>query len=431
MRFRSRSHLAALGVLIAGAVACTEKSPVFDGDPFFPDGRPVTLEVLVPATQFLDLRGSFTGYSDASSVPYTVVANSFDGGVTARTLVRFPTAFPREIEFTSSGSTLRDSLYTVVSAELVLTVDSLASSGEVPLSLHHLTERWDDSIVSWTRRAADSLGTYDWTTPGGSFGPAFSTGRYRPADSAHVAILPIDSAQTRVMRDSTYPGLLVQATQANTRLHVDGAQLRVTINPSNVGGDSTFVVNFNASADALGLIYTPEAALPTGLLAAGTLRSARTLFSMDIPDSLNVCTPTCVRWATRDLALHQASLLLRPQPAAGGYRLLDSAVVSLRTIAEPELGQLAPLGEAVVASVSSNGRGVPAQGRYFATDTVVELPFTLHAARMISGDTVSSDFALLGSRTDALAFTPFSLLLFDAAPRLRIVFTVPERPGLP
>jgi len=431
MRFRSRLHLAALSLLIAGAVACTEESPLLTGDPFFPDGRPVTVETLIPADQFLTLGGTFTGYSSARSVPYSVVANSFEGGVTARTLLRFPTALPKEIEFTVAGAAMKDSLYRVTGIELVLQVDSSASQrSPVPVSVHPLTERWDDSIVSWTRRAADSLGTYDWSQPGGTFQPtAWATGTYQPADSGHVRVMAIDTSHTATLRDSLFPGLLVQATQANTMLQLEGAVLRVTVDPSNT--DSTVVLSYNAGAENIGLIYTPEAPLPSGLLAAGTVRSTRTLFSIDMPDSLEACTPTCVRLATRDVALHHVSLLLRPQAAGGGYRLLDSARVSLRTVAEPELGRLAPLGEPVVSGVSPTGRGVPSQTDYFATDTVVELPITLHAARMISGDSVQSDFALLGSQADVLGFTPFSLLLFDAAPRLRIVFTVPERPGLP
>lgn len=429
MRFRSRLHLAAISLLIAGAVACTEESPVFDGDPFFPDGRPVTLEALIPADQFLTLRGNFTGYSTAYSVPYGVVANSFDGGVTARTLLRI--RIPKEIEFQVGGTTLRDSLYKVTAIQLVLQVDSSASQRtQMPLSVHPLTQRWDDSIVSWTRRAADSLGSYNWTQPGGDFqATPWATGSYRPADSAHVAVMSIDTSHSAALKDSLFPGLLVQATQANTLALLDGATLKVTFDPTNT--DSTVVLNFNATADNLGLIYTPEAPEPAGVLATGTVRSARSLFSMELPDSLDACTPTCVRFATKDVALHHVSLLLRPQAAGGGYRLLDSARITMRTVAETSLGRLAPLGEEVLSSISSTGRGIPARSDYFASDTLVELPFTFHAARMISGDTVPHDFALLGSRVDALGYTPFSLMLFDAAPRLRIVFTVPERPGLP
>jgi hypothetical protein len=432
MRLRPRLHLAALTLLAAGAAACTDESPLLTGDPFFPDGRPVTVEVIVPASEFLQVRGAFTGYADASAAPFAVIANQFEGGVTARTLVRFPGAFPETLEYTQDAVARRDSAYTVVSAEVVLLVDSSATVGvDVPITAHRLTEAWDDSLVSWTVRSSDSTGVHPWTQPGGTFGPQVGQGMYVPADSASIARLALTQAEAGLIRtDSAYAGLLLQSAPGS-RLEMSGAQLRLVLRPSNGLRDTTIAVTVDAAAENVAFIYTPEPPQPASLLQAGTVLGARTLFSMHIPDSVSVCDPTCRRLATRDIALHHVSLLLRPRAAPGGYRLLDSAAVSLRTVKEPELGRLAPLGGEVAATFDAVGRTLPARQTYAATDTLVEIAITVQAAAMIASDSVPGDFALLGSTFNSLEVQPFSLLLFDADPRLRLVFTLPERPRLP
>lgn len=430
MRLRSRLHLAGLGLLLAGVSACTDESPVLTGDPFFPDGRPTTMEVIIPASQFLTHRGSFRGYSDASTVNYAVVANTFDGGVTSRMLLRFPGAFPDRVEFVQDGVTRRDSLYEVALVELLLPVDSAASvATPVQLSVYRLAEAWHDSVVSWEVRSRDSTGTHLWTQPGGTLGPLVGTGAYFPADSASATTLALSEDEVAAMRDSTYPGLLVESTTANSRMEFTDAELRITINPSNDVRDTTLVITRAVELDDFAFIYTPEPPDPAGFVQSGTVLSARTLFSMDLPDSVDVCVPACTRMAIKDLALNRVSLLLDPVPAGGGYRLLDSASVAMRAVTEPELGRLAPLGDPFTAGFGGRG-AIPSIVNYAVTDTVVEIPFTIHAARLLSGDTIPSDFAILGATT-GLAQPPFALQLFEPEPRLRIVFTLPERPRLP
>jgi hypothetical protein len=432
MRLRFRPHLAALSLLIAGAAACKDESPVLTGDPFFPDGRPVTMEALLPAAEFLQLRGSFTNYTTSTAVPYAIVANQFDGALNAHALVRFGLVFPKVLEYTYNGTSVRDSLYVVQSARVVLSVDSTDSGSTiVPLSLHRILEDWDALDVTWTQRLTDSSGVHNWTTPGGTFGPSVGDGRYVPLDSLSTSEILLNPTEVAAMRaDSTaYRGLLVAADQPGDRIQIVGASLRLEFRPSNAAHDTTIVST--SSATSLAFVYTPEPPEPAGFIRTGSVRGARTLMSVHFPDSLTVCSPLCDRFAMRDLALHRVSLLLRPVPAPGGFRLVDSAAVLLRTIVEPELGRAAPLGSDVVASFDPFGRPLPARRGYAPGDTLVELPFTVQAARMIALDTVPGDFALLGSTFNTLGLQPFSLQLFDAQPRLRIVFTLPDRPRLP
>ena len=433
MPLRSRLQLAALSVLVAAASACTDESPLLTGDPFFPDGRPRTLEVIFPAEEFLTLRGSFTGYSEPRDVSYTVVANEFDGSLQAHTLLRFPGAIPKEISFVQDGTTRSDSLYSVLGVELFLTVDSAASVGrDVALEALRLEQRWEDTLVTWTVRAASKQGAVlNWSRPGGTTGRVVGMGAYFPGDSVKRAVISIAQSEVDLLRDSTYFGLLVRAQTADSRVQITDARMRVSVRPSNGLRDTTIVMESVVEAQDFGFIFTPEPPQPDDVIRAGSIFSARTLFSMDLPDSVDVCTPGCERWALKDLALNRASLLLRPIPAPDGFRQLDSAAVGLRTIIEPELGALAPLGEFVTASFQATGFVVPATATFTPADTVVELPFTIHAARLLAGDSVPNDFALLAATTDPIPQPPFSLLMFDAEPRLRFVFTVPERPRLP
>jgi hypothetical protein len=432
MRLRSRLHLAALTLLV-GAAACSDDSPLLTGDPYFPDGRPVTVETLVPASEFLIQRGSFTGYTTSQAVSYGVVANTFEGGVTARVLVRFEDAFPAKLEYTQDNVSHSDSLYTIVSARLVLDVDSSATlSTPIPLAAHRITEDWQSLRISWTRRSVDSAGvSHDWTTPGGTFDPAIAAaGTYLPVDSASTASVDLSQAAATALRnDAVHYGFLIEATSPNTRLQTNGVTLRLELKPSDSVRDTSIVVN--ATSTLFGFIYDQEPPQPAEFWQAGTVRSARTLFSMQIPDSLTVCQPTCIRLATKDIALHRVSLLLRPRAAGAGYRLLDSAAVALNTVSEVELGQRAPLGPNVVAGFNSRGQPLPARQVFAAGDTLVEVPFTIQATQMVNADSTASHFALLGSTFDTLTEQPFSLLLFDPDPRLRIVFTLPERPRLP
>jgi hypothetical protein len=432
MRLRSRRHLVALTLLVGGAAACSDDSPLLTGDPYFPDGRPVTLETLVPASEFLIQRGAFTGYTTNSSVSYGVIANSFDGGVTARVLARFEGAFPAKLEYTQDNVSHSDSLYTVLSARLMVEVDSSASvATPVQLAAHRITEDWQALRVTWTRRATDSIGDKAWATPGGSFEAAVSgAGTYLPVDSASTATVDLSQAAAAALRaDSVHHGFLIEATAPNTRIQVTGVTLRLELKPSDSVRDTSIVVS--VPAGDFGFIYSPEPPQPAEFWQAGTVRSARTLFSMRLPDSLTVCQPTCVRYAVRDLAMHRVSLMLRPRAAGGGFRLLDSAAVMLNSVTEVELGQRAPLGPNLIAGFNSRGQPLPARQAYAATDSLVEIPFTVAAAQLVSADTAGTDFALIASTFDSLTEQPFSLLLFDPDPRLRIVFTLPERPRLP
>ena len=64
MHFRIPRRGALLALLaLLPAAACKDQTPTLTGDPFFPGGsRAVTLESILPASQFLTTIGSFSGF---------------------------------------------------------------------------------------------------------------------------------------------------------------------------------------------------------------------------------------------------------------------------------------------------------------------------------------------------------------------------------
>src|SRR3712207_35252 len=118
---RSRALLALFP--LAALAACTDEPPTLSGDPFFPGGsRPVTLEAVFPASEFLELLGVHTNFGGPGDWGYLLVANQFGGALSAHTL--FGATFPTEITYSQDGVTRTDAAYRAVGGQLVLSVDT-------------------------------------------------------------------------------------------------------------------------------------------------------------------------------------------------------------------------------------------------------------------------------------------------------------------
>src|SRR4051812_5220613 len=93
---RARAVLALLPLL--AAAACKDETPTLSGDAFFPGGsRPVTLEAVTPASQFLATLGAFSGYESSHTFPELVVANQYQGVLNAHALQRYD--FPDSLNY--------------------------------------------------------------------------------------------------------------------------------------------------------------------------------------------------------------------------------------------------------------------------------------------------------------------------------------------
>ncbi|HET7230739.1 MAG TPA: hypothetical protein VFJ16_12095 [Longimicrobium sp.] len=427
---RARALLALLPLL--AAAACTDDTPTLAGDPFFPGGgRPVTLEVIVPAAQFLTPGGVFQGYETGRTFPDVVVANQYQGVLNAHAIQDYNV--PDSLTYSQNGATKTDTAYSIRSARLVVAVDSLGSlqGAATTLQAYRIAQAYDSVSATWTLAVDSGAVHTPWAQPGGTRGALLGSGSYVRATSDTV-VVPIDTAAARRLRPDSASGLLLATAQAGTRLQLASTVLRLDLKPSNADRDTTITINVAPTANFF--IFTPEPALPAGSFSAGGVLAARTLFGLNFDQPLPGCAApaTCPTVRLKDVDLNRVSLLLKPQASPAGFDPLRPVALTLWTVTEPELGRRAPLGHlAIDPQVAGNA------GSQFTTytpgDTLVEVPLTLQAQDAVNRDTLQLNFALLGQTPPVGGFTgrTFGLARFDPLPRLRFVYTLQTRPVLP
>jgi hypothetical protein len=329
-------------------------------------------------------------------------------------------------------------------------VDSaLSTAGPVTLQVFRAAQNWHAPSATW-ELAADTNGVRTpWTTPGGTKGELLSSNVYRVTAVGDSVVIPLDSADINALRDTTGFGFILSAAETGARVTISQVPiLRAGLRPASPVRDTIVETTLQINAQPNVFVFTPEPPQPAGMLAAGGIRSARTLFDLTIPDSVTGCNAAgqaCARVALRDVRLNRVSLLLRRTPISAAFAPLDSTLISVFSVTEPELGRFAPLGALVLdpnprVTAASNGFAVAQSGAVFAPgDTVVELNFTGFAGAAARGDTVPRSFALLGgpavgvaaSRPFGQIYDSFGLAAFAPEPRLRIVYTLPVRSELP
>ncbi len=439
-----------LAALLVGSAACGDDSPTLSGDPFFPGGtRPTTTEVIIPAGTAFRPLGVFTNYTGANDVPYAVVANRFGGELSANALYRTARGFPADLRYTQDNVNRTDTVYRAVSGSLVVRLDSANSSaGPVTVQVYRVAQNWDDATATWELAADSSGARTPWTTPGGTRGALLSQNVYRAVTAGDSLVLPLDSAAVAALRDTLGFGLMLSAAEPGSRLQINQTDqppvLRVGLRPIGAARDTVISTDIPLGEQPNTFVFTPEPPQPSGVLAAGGIRSARSLFSFEFPDTINACPAgggACGRVALRDVSLNRVSLILRRVPVSAAFTPLDSTILSVFTVTEPELGRRAPLGDAVldpsfrVLALIRN-QVSPQQAAVFAPgDTTVELDFTGFATASVNGDTVPTSFALMGGPSVGVPtirqFQTFGLAAFAPEPRLRIVYTPRARAELP
>jgi len=428
---RARAALALLPVL--AAAACTDETPTLTGDEYFPGGsRPVTLEVIVPATQFLHQLGIYQGYESRRTLGQLIVANQYQGVLSANVLQDYDV--PDTLSYSQGGTTRTDPAYSIRSARLVVAVDSFGTYQGVPATLqaYRVAQAYDSTTASWTMAVNNDSVHTAWTQPGGTRGALLGSAAYVRATSDTV-VIPLDTATARLFRPDSASGLILAAQQAGTRLQLASAVLRLDVKPSNAERDTTITINISPTGSFF--VYTPtDPPLPAGALMAGGVAAARTLFSLDFDQDLPGCQPptTCAAVRLKDVNLNRVSLLLKPVAPPAGFDALRPVPLTLWTVTEPELGQRAPLGHLAVDPQTS-GVASSQYITYLPGDTLVELPLTLQALDAVRRDTLKLNLALLGETPPVGTGTvrTFGVARFDPQPRLRFVYTLHTRPELP
>jgi hypothetical protein len=423
----ARAALALLPLL--AAAACKDQTPTLAGDEFFPGGgRPVTLEAIIPASQYLHTIGTFTGFESPRNFSEQVIANNYQGVLNAHGLEQFD--FPDSLTYSQNGNSKVDTLYGVRSGALVLHVDSLGSqtSGTTTVQAYRLTQNYDVSTVTWDSASNTDSVKVKWTTPGGTTGALLGQGTYTHAAGDSV-VIALDSSTVALMRKDSLSGVLL-AVNGGRRIQVASSVLRLQTRPSNAERDTTIALNVTPTN--VTFIFTPQPPTPAGSWLAGGINAARTLFTVDLDQPLPGCPApqTCPTVRLKDVKLNRVAIQLKQLPPPTGFDPLQPVPLTLWTVDEPGLGARAPLVHLAIDASSADRSFVTAS----PADSIVELPITLQAAQLASVDSLQNvSFALLGQTPPASGLTlrTFGLERFDPQPKLRIVYTLPTRPQLP
>ncbi|HEU0016664.1 MAG TPA: hypothetical protein VFQ45_23480 [Longimicrobium sp.] len=422
-------RFAALLPLLAAAAACTDETPTLSGDDFPPGTELVTREVIVPASEFLNILGVFSGYTGSRDFRDLVVAENYDG-LYAHAFSGFA-GFPDKVTYRRAGATRNDSLFSYGPGRIVLRLDTLAAS-ELPLRLQlwELGQRYDPRTTTWTTAIDTGAVETPWTVPGGTPGQLLSQGFYNGAVAeGDSLVFDIDAEAVGRLADTASLGVMITGLTEGTRVQIRELVLRTTALPDSADPDTAITVN--ASSTRKAFVFTPDQPSPgPGVLAIGGIRSARTLFELDLEqlvcaDPLELPTP-CDPVPLGEVRLNRVSLLLRPVDTPGGYDPIAPLAVTARAVSEPELGRYAPLGNFIVDSDTASGPYRILQ----PGDTLLEIPITGFTDATTRVDSLPTAFALV-SEFGGIGVPTFGVGFFEAGARLRLVYTVPVRRRLP
>ncbi len=427
-RYRTNRPARLLTAVVAAllAAACGNETPTTVDVVTFPV-TVVTSEVRLPADQFARAIQVLGGFGRASDVAIPLVATEFgDEGLEARTLVRFGPIRRSASVRDSTGTTVTDSNLTLVGGRAVVHFDTLAApSGPVTLSAAVMRERWDPASATYVH-AVDTIGEQTpWGRIGGGETTPLSTAVWDPAES-DSALFVVDTLTIREWEDSdnVSRGMLMQMVTPGARVKVRSVNLVMDALPS-VRADT--MVTTDTYSEHLTFIYNPVPTLPEGALQVGGAPAWRTIFEMELPDSLPVAGEVCASSRcslplTAD-GVTLAALVLTPGPTGASLRPTDTLFVDARPVHSPEYLPRAPLGQ----SVNFPMLRVPPEVFVDGGGNAVEIPITSFVKDLLRGVTEDSlpapnTLALLaGAEPESFELMRFLGLDTNSPPVLRIL----------
>lgn len=410
--------VASIGFALAG---CTDRIPTLSnaGD-LAPGARPTTIEHVIEAARILRSARVQAGGTGPANAPYRLVANRFDGALTAHTLARFR-AFPDTIVLAEAV----DSQFRYIEADIIALVpDTLQATGVfLDFELWTVTEPWDSAGVSWEYAVDRPEERVPWSTPGGTRGQRLAIARWDSAEASDSVIWTVPGAAVEQLATGEIPGLMVTLVQPNSRAQISPLAIRATIQPS-VRQDTTFTRTIGPGPH--NFIFTPEPLQPDDVLRVGGITSDRSYLLLDLGVEIPVCpgpaTATCDRFASpRVVSLNRVELLLDPLPVPRGFRPIAPLQFSIRRVFEPGLGERAPLGPIIAIDTVT-----VAQAAGTGTQPV-SVDLTAVVERLLREDETELALAFL-VQPDA---STFSYAWFSRNPRLRFLYTLPQQPELP
>ena len=419
-----------LALVVAPLMACQEEIPTANKEDLIPVD-PVTVEVRLPFAEFATNLRVFGGYGSPSELPYGVLANDYEGSLSARTLIEwwpFPTtAMVRD----TTGTSRPDTSLVFVGGKMVVFVDTLSSQheGPVELGIGTLTQPWHYASADW-RVAVDTVGDRQpWEEEGAGPVLPMGTSVWDPTEADSV-IFELDSTSVALWNDTTsaVQGVRIDALTEGVRLQAHTFRLHLTTRPSS---NPDTLVDLVVQARWRTFVYEPLLEAPESGFRVGGVPAWRTVFDMDFPTVLDgppeLCQVVECPLALTPESVNAASLRLTTAPTQDGFRPSDTLRIDVREVLEPSRLPKSPLG---ISLGGLFGTRVPPVYFGDSTGSTVEIPMANYVINLIQADTVgggdlSSTMALLS------AFEPLSLPFASFfgpgsphEPEMRLILTV-------
>jgi hypothetical protein len=231
-------------------------------------------------------------------------------------------------------------------------------------------------------------------------------------------------------------GLRLDAVTEGARLDLRLLSYYLITRPS-VNPDT--LVELNVPSQARSFIYLPVPEPPEEQIQVGGVPAWRSVFTMDLPDSLDgppeLCQQVQCPLALTPESLISASLVLTTKAPDVAFQPVDTLYMDMRPVLEPSRLPKSPLGSSLVGVL-----GVPLDPEDFGENdgVEVEIPLGQYIENLIREKT-DPDLELEIPRTVALLsyFEPLSLYYaqFEGpdsplGPKLRMVLTFANEVGI-
>ncbi len=418
---------------------------------------PRTVQVILPFEEFTEDVQVLGGYGTLATMGRGVLANDFQG-LTSRVLIRFGT-YPDSVRLfdSSTGIATWDKDHSFVGGRLVLFFDTVqgVNSGPADISTAATQQAWDVRTANWDV-AVDTAGQgTEWVPPGGGATVPIGSGTFdrqfgRPEgdtipfnDSLSIAM---DSAQIAAWADPTDAsrGVLISLDDAGRRIILEGARLRLIIQPSLALAAGEETPDTLVEEDAFGgestFLYDPLPGPPTEGLRVGGAPSWRTVITLDVPRVLTGPAEVCAVLAcpfdvaASNAQLGLAELVLTTREILPAYQLFDTLDIDLRSVVSPELLPKSPLGGQLGGPFGS-----PVRPLMFSEEagTEITFPVTAFVDGLMLGDsamaaaTPNTIVFLSVVEPASLGFASFHGPGSPYAPALRLLLTVAGELTLP
>jgi len=377
---------AALGLWPVLLVGCEEQLPTAVGDQDLP-GEPVTVEILIPWSDFASNLEIFGGYGSPEDLGSGVLANQYEGTLDARTLMRF-SAFPSVVTARdATGATRPDSSIVFTGGRLVTFFDTIASTntGPVSMALGATQVEWDGTTTTWDF-AIDTINDQRaWPEAGGGPVTVIDTATWDPA-TGDSAVFVLDSAQVAAWADTTdlSVGARIDLIDPGSRLRISGAALRLDARPSI---DPDTLIEATSFTRSVTFIYTPNPAPPPDGIRIGGAPSWRTVLDIGIPAVIDgpaeFCAIVSCPHTLTPVEISFAAMILTSSLTDPAFQPSDSIRLDVRPVTNRAAMPKSPLGNSLIEQLF--GRPVAPDAFGSAAGLIIDVPFTTFARDVLRG----------------------------------------------